>query len=141
VSCLLRLVPSNRPTGDPDVAKTDIFRTSVQKEQCDPCWNEEFQWTLSSAPEVASVPCWGAPPQLSRKTQKQYTHVSVLVHDVQTALLEISLWDTVDHRPRACSKFVGQVCPRACASASTCLATAPSRPPQDERVGNRRSLP
>jgi hypothetical protein len=51
----------------------------------------------------------------------------VLVHDVQTALLEISLWDTVDHQPRACSKFVGQVCPRACASASTCLAPGPSR--------------
>ena len=82
-----------------------------------------------------SLCAWlGRDTKLFRKTQKQYTNVSVLAHDVQTALLEISLWDTFDHQPRACSKFVGQVCPHACASAIVLLATAPSRPAQDERV-------
>jgi hypothetical protein len=71
ISCLLRLVPTtclssagslqegpkSTSDGQNDVKvvggeKANIFRTSVKKMESSPKWNEEFQWTITSAPEV-----------------------------------------------------------------------------------------
>ena len=52
---------------------------------------------------------------------------------VQAALLEISLWDTIDQKEKASARFVGQVCARShAAKARACLL--PSRAVRSRRA-------
>ena len=116
ISCLLRLVPRINGSNPEEEVKVcggqwaNIFRTSIQTSQSRPTWNEEFQWTLASAAEVNVCVIYTFAHSLG-KISKGSLSVTFLqwIRLLQEAMLELSLWDTVNQQARYPSKFIGQV--------------------------------